>query len=101
MEWPQRWPNLMQQIFQIGSNSDTVVVSLTLLQMLSEEISLMNGEISSEGSKGGDIPEDRKETLYQSMLLVVDDLLKFLESILVSLYSGYYQPLLNCFAGKC
>ena len=92
MEWPQRWPNFLQQVFQIGNNSDTVVVSLTILQMLSEEISSMGGENSRDKD---DIPEDRKEVLYHSMLSVVDDLLKFLLGILTSLHDGYFESLFS------
>ncbi|KAF0982264.1 hypothetical protein FDP41_011194 [Naegleria fowleri] len=94
MEWPQNWPNLLPQIFQIGNNSETAVVALTILQMLSEEISNMSGESKQDKD---DIPEDRKESLYNSMLIVVDDLLRFLESILSSLYPGYYGTVLRAF----
>lgn len=97
MEWPQNWPNLLPQIFQIGNNSETAVVALTILQMLSEEISNMSGESKQDKD---DIPEDRKESLYNSMLIVVDDLLRFLESILSSLYPGYYGTVLRAFIGK-
>lgn len=92
MEWPQRWPNFLNQVFQIGNNSDTVVVALTILQMLSEEISSMSGENTRDKD---DIPEDRKEVLYQSMLSIVDDLLTFLLGILTSLHDGYFATLFS------
>ncbi|KAL0488940.1 hypothetical protein AKO1_013567 [Acrasis kona] len=79
VEWPSQFPELMDAIFKLCSNADTVLVGLNILKMLSEEVI----------DDRNDLPTIRKKELKKHLTNQIKSIFNVIESLLSNLYQQH------------
>ncbi|KAL9655757.1 hypothetical protein ABK040_004984 [Willaertia magna] len=119
VQWPTEWPTFIDDIFQISNLSllnnnttnqstlttttidDHLILTLTILQMLSEEIIsinvstniLLGSEIMTSSRNSEDLLHERKLELKNELNKYLFKILTFLENILVFIFNHLQQNL--------